>query len=208
MKILTMTKTFFISDLHISHERIATVFTKEDGTPARVHPERGDRFQSAEEMDELLIERWNKVVSSGDRVYVLGDFVMHRAALSKVQRLNGRICLVKGNHDLFKISDYQERCPNIDKYEGVVMFPKLGWVCCHIPVHPHQLQGRWTHCIHGHTHTHRIIKEELYGFGSDRQIIKTIDPRYQNMSVEQINYTPISIDELKAKIEKEEKDYV
>jgi len=155
-----MTKTFFISDLHLSHERIATVFTKEDGTPARVHPERGDRFQSAEEMDELMIERWNKVVSSGDRVYVIGDFVMHRAALSKVQRLNGRICLIKGNHDLFKISDYLTRCPNIDKYEGVVMFPKLGWVCTHIPVHERQLQGRWTHNIHGHLHNGRVTKKE------------------------------------------------
>ena len=56
-------KTFLISDTHFGHANIC-VFTKSDGT--KVRP-----FNSADEMDEVMIERWNAMVGKDDKVYHL-----------------------------------------------------------------------------------------------------------------------------------------
>lgn len=200
-----MTKTHFISDLHLGHSNIALKFTKSNGDPARINPKTGERFSSVKEMDEYIIASWNSVVSAKDRVYVLGDLVMNRRNLETVQRLNGRICLIKGNHDLFRLKDYLERCPNIDKYEGVVMMPKLGWVLTHIPVHERQLRGIWTHNIHGHLHTERVQKFVVYNRGPNDPPGNMFldDERYFNVSCEQLDYVPIELEQLKVRLENE-----
>jgi len=58
-------------------------------------------FASVEEMNETLVARWNSVVGPQDVVYHLGDiFWMPSSEARKLRsRLNGRICLVRGNHD-------------------------------------------------------------------------------------------------------------
>jgi calcineurin-like phosphoesterase family protein len=58
-------------------------------------------FPSLEAMNETLIERWNQVVGPQDIVYHLGDmFLMPASEARKIrERLNGRICLIRGNHD-------------------------------------------------------------------------------------------------------------
>ena len=55
-----MAKDFFIADTHFGGENIR----RYENRP----------FETAEEMDEKLIENWNRVVSEEDTVYVLGDF--------------------------------------------------------------------------------------------------------------------------------------
>lgn len=78
---------FFTSDFHFYHTNIIKYCNRP--------------FSSVEEMNETLIENYNKVVKKSDTVYILGDF----AFCSKpkyaeiIQRLNGRIHLIKGNHD-------------------------------------------------------------------------------------------------------------
>ena len=88
-----MVNTFFISDTHFGHTNAWYRFKREDGTPLRP-------FKSTEEMDETMIKNWNDKVGPKDRVYHLGDFCMRRKDLSVFSRLNGRICLVLGNHDV------------------------------------------------------------------------------------------------------------
>ena len=58
-------------------------------------------FADVEEMNEALIENWNRLVEAGDTVYHLGDiFWMPVPAAKQIrERLNGRLCLVRGNHD-------------------------------------------------------------------------------------------------------------
>ncbi len=52
-------------------------------------------FDTVEEMDELMVERWNSVVHPQDKVYHLGDVVMHKRALPILARLNGEKFLLK-----------------------------------------------------------------------------------------------------------------
>jgi len=176
-----MTNTFFISDTHFGHHNAACVFEREDGSKLRP-------YSNADEMDEDMIAKWNNVVSPKDRVYHLGDFCMQRKKLQVLHRLNGRICIVLGNHDPWKKRDW-DQFQNVDHILGAKMMPKLGWVITHIPVYEDQLHMRWSHNIHGHLHAN-IVKDK---HGKP-------DRRYFNVSVEQINFTPIELEELKAKL--------
>lgn len=77
------------SDSHFYHKNIINF--------ARA-TRRGADVQS---MNELLIKQWNSQVQPNDHVYHLGDFSFGSAdkTLEILSRLNGRIHLIKGNHD-------------------------------------------------------------------------------------------------------------
>jgi calcineurin-like phosphoesterase family protein len=84
---------FFISDLHFNHENIIA-FCERD-------------FLNKEDMDRVLIERWNQKVPEHGKVFMLGDFCFHsrKSAWEKyVSQLNGTIYHVRGNHDKYQIT--------------------------------------------------------------------------------------------------------
>ena len=58
-------------------------------------------FKSADEMDETMIRNWNDRVSEHDSVYHLGDFSFSKGPKTReiLDRLNGHIYLIRGNHD-------------------------------------------------------------------------------------------------------------
>ena len=203
-----MTNTFFISDTHFGHTNSWLKFKREDGTPLRP-------FTSTEEMDDTMVDNWNKKVGPKDRIYHLGDFCMRRKDLQTFSRLNGRICLLLGNHDVWKRADYDKWAPNIDTFQGVKMMPKLGWILSHVPVYSDIFGDLWKYNIHGHLHhknvkytrTSPIYGTEGCGYGSAGWVKRggqwcydEIDERYFNVSVEQIDYTPISLEELKERL--------
>lgn len=186
-----MSNIFFISDTHFSHENAWRTFKLEDGvTPLRP-------FTSTEEMDETMIERWNSVVRDKDTIYHLGDVAISRKALPLVKRLNGRKILVKGNHDIFKLHEYVDQCGFADVR---AYWQVDGMFLAHIPIHPASLY-RWKLQIHGHLHANVVLSPGYVQ--ADSTIMyhdQKPDPRYVNVSVEQINYTPISLEELRKKI--------
>lgn len=80
-------KVFFTSDTHFNHANILNYCSRP--------------WSSVDEMNECLIQNWNTVVNPDDIVYHLGDFAMgdRNKIPSILSRLNGRIILVRGNHD-------------------------------------------------------------------------------------------------------------
>ena len=80
-------REFVIADTHFNHANVI----KYENRP----------FKNAEEMDEALIQNWNNVVSKGDKIYVLGDFVFGNKEYIEelLRRLNGYKILIMGNHD-------------------------------------------------------------------------------------------------------------
>lgn len=163
---------FLIGDLHFCHNNI--VKFKNETTGEKVRP-----WDTIEEHDEGLIERWNSVVTQRDRVYVLGDVSMPRRGIKMMERLNGSKVLIKGNHDVFKLQDYT---PYFKDIRAAQVDEKHRVVITHIPVHP-QCLDRWRVNIHGHLHT---------------EFVKTLqgnaDPRYTCVSAEHIDFTPIEYD--------------
>lgn len=174
--------TFLVSDTHFGHIGV-TQFLNKDGSKLRP-------WDNIEEMDEALVENWNKVVRPKDKVIHLGDVVINRRALPILSRLNGTIELVKGNHDVFRLDEYTPYFKNI---HGAKQFD--GYILTHIPVHPYQME-RFAGNIHGHLHSEKVMEEveTLMGY------ISVEDTRYTCVSVEQIDYTPISWDDLKKRI--------
>ncbi|MDO4617289.1 MAG: metallophosphoesterase family protein [Lachnospiraceae bacterium] len=81
---------YYISDLHYFHE----------GLNERMDC-RG--FQDLEAMHEYMIRRWNQKVRPNDEVVVLGDLSMGKGRETNeiLQRLNGTVYLIRGNHDRF-----------------------------------------------------------------------------------------------------------
>ena len=165
---------FFTSDFHFGHSKPYDTFTRDDGRFLR------HEFSNADEADEAIIDRHNAVVRDNDRVYVLGDVCFHTKHLHKVGRMRGRKVLIKGNHDLFTPQEYLQY---FDDIRGVHQFK--GVVMTHIPIHPESL-GRWGFNVHGHLHWNIV-----------RDANGNPDNRYFNVSVERINYTPISLDEVR-----------
>ena len=67
----------------------------------------GRPFKTVHEMNKVMTERWNSLVKPGDTVYHLGDLCFHNKIHPKdlIKKLNGKIILIKGNHDKKKTLD-------------------------------------------------------------------------------------------------------
>ena len=171
-----MSNTWFVSDWHWGHEKTCTTFKNANGSPLRP-------FANAQEMDEEMVKRHNEVVRDGDKVYMLGDVSIKKQFLSSVGRLNGSKRLIRGNHDIFNIKDYLQYFTEV--YATRVLDDMI---LSHIPLHPESITERFGTNVHGHTHANQVM------------INGHPDCRYLCVSVEQINYTPISIDEVRKRI--------
>ena len=176
-----MTENFFTSDSHFFHNNII----KHCNRP----------YKGIEEMHEAFINNWNSVVGKLDIVYHLGDLALSsnfKAVAEVINRLNGKIRLVLGNHDknpkkLFDhckniewVRDYQEETFYINgiKYFIVMMhYPLFRWNKSHYG------------SIHVHGHSHGGINEQNKG------------TRRYDVGVDVNNFTPVNVYDLVEKIE-------
>jgi calcineurin-like phosphoesterase family protein len=85
-----MSKIYFTSDLHFNHSKDF------------IYEPRG--FANVDQMNEAIILRHNSVVTPEDEVYILGDLCLggtnaleHNKRL--IERLNGNLHIILGNHD-------------------------------------------------------------------------------------------------------------
>lgn len=163
-------KIFVISDLHLGHFNIIKLCNRP--------------FNNALEMDKEIINRWNSVVRHQDLVYVVGDFSFKGNNTEYyLDKLNGNIILIKGNHDKFikhykikGIYDYKEI-----EVEGVKYvlshYPMISW------------NGQFRNSIHLYGHVHSS--------GNDWEFPKV--PNAYSVCCEFHNYTPIEINKFKPK---------
>lgn len=128
-------------------------------------------FANVDEMDDALIKNWNNVVSPHDKVYHLGDVTLSAKKLWIMEQLNGTKVLIRGNHDIFKLQAYTPYFKDVRATHEL-----SGLLLSHIPVHDSQ-KYRFKGNVHGHIHEKNLN-----------------DPWYYNISVEQIDYRPISLD--------------
>ena len=180
-----MPSVFLVSDTHFGHTGVCR-FVRNDGV-TKLRP-----WDTAEEMDEFMVKAWNERVRPTDKVYHLGDVVINRKALGIMRRLNGDKVLIRGNHDIFKDTDYREHFRELRAYHVM-----NGMILSHIPIHSESL-GRFGVNIHGHTHANRVM---LPGFNG--KITDIVDVRYHCVCVEQTDFAPILFEDVIKKIEAE-----
>lgn len=167
---------WFTSDHHFGHAKIIELCNRP--------------FSSVEEMNEILVERWNSVVARGDMVFYLGDFAMgqRKETVPIASRLNGVKLLVPGNHD--KVWGGHKKVGAADKllYHGPFLeglgeckIDLLGLdkpvKLCHFPYegdshaedryveHRPSNEGDWL--IHGHVHDAWKVKGKQINVGAD-----------------------------------------
>ena len=180
-----MPSVFLVSDTHFGHAGVCR-FVRNDGV-TKLRP-----WDTAEEMDEFMVEAWNERVRPTDKVYHLGDVVINRKSLGIMRRLNGDKVLIRGNHDIFRDTDYREHFRELRAYHVM-----NGMILSHIPIHPESL-GRFGVNIHGHLHASRVKMEPVGKYG-----ISVIDPRYHCVCVEQTDFAPILFEDVIKRIEAE-----
>ena len=136
-------KLYFSSDLHFSHKNILK-FNSET--------RRGvDHY----EMNELLIEGWNKTVNNEDHVFLLGDvsFAKEAETWDLLHRLNGKIHLIRGNHDHNILKSSPLKCQFVEVLDYKEIIVDGIKVCMmHYPLEDWSGGHRGSYMLHGHKH--------------------------------------------------------
>jgi calcineurin-like phosphoesterase family protein len=164
-----MGKIWFTSDTHFGHANII------------MHDDRP--FADVDEMDRVLISRWNDRVGPDDTVYHLGDFSLRNKAEDLVayrKQLNGNIFLVPGNHD------YRPKRMDPDHWTllSEVHQIRVGdhrIVLCHYPMRS------WDGSMHGNLH----FFGHVHGAFDQTRLRNSMD-----VGVVSWGYRPINLEEI------------
>ena len=143
--------SFVTSDTHISHKKIM-----------EYQPNR--KFTSLEEHDKYLIDIWNKTIPPKATVFHVGDFIFYDRDFSILEKLNGKIILIKGNHD-HKINKVLETHDYLK-----VIYNGIPIVLCHYPIQSWDQKSHSSMHFHGHEHcrgTHMINRIDVGVDGND-----------------------------------------
>ena len=165
---------YFTADNHYCHKNII----KYESRP----------FNSVEEMNETLIDNWNRKVKSKDEIYILGDFIFSNGLIANqlIKRLNGKKYLIKGNHDSFlKYKEFDTSLLEWVKDYCVIKQNKLPIILFHYPI------ARFDRQHYGAIH--------LYGHVHSRPNDLNITNAY-NVGVDVNGYEPISLEEVLGKL--------
>lgn len=168
---------YFISDTHFYHKSII---------PYCRRP-----FSSLEEMNKRLIQNWNNKVENNDTVYFLGDFSFANVDKTKdiCNQLNGYKIIIKGNHDRdkgeisWKNIGFNEVINTPQKFYYVDKNSIFRYII--ISHEPQNIKDNEFN-IHGHIHD-SMLGEEYPDMNPNNHLC---------VSVERINYTPISFEEI------------
>lgn len=157
-------REFFISDLHLDHRNIIWYCNRP--------------FGSVDEMNDFIVDAWNRAVGKSDRIYFLGDMCYGRGSRGInywMGKLNGNIIFIRGYHDRFskvRFHDWLILERGGEKFL-LIHNPRdapIGW-------------DGWI--IHGHTHNN----QPEYPLVNRKN--KTV-----NVSAELVGHRPVSLREM------------
>ena len=169
-----MNMTYFTSDQHFGHYNIIRLC--------------GRPFKTQEEMDEILLSKWNAKIKDNDTVYILGDLFFRAEKVEPILKaLKGRKHLIVGNHD----SSWMTKVKVSDYFESVQTFTEVNidgrqLTLCHYPMlsYPHVRNG---YMVYGHIHNN--VRDDYWPLIARRT-------RMLNAGVDVNNFEPVTIDEM------------
>ena len=177
--------TFFTSDTHFNHANIVKFCNRP--------------FKDVEQMNEMMIANWNSVIGETDTVFHLGDFCLGGAAewTKLLDRLNGKIYLILGNHDLKNI-----RQGFISRFEHVAMqmHIEVGKQRIYLNHYPFLcFEGGYKEVwqLFGHVHTRKN------NTGIDAGRLQYLYPTQYDVGVDNNGFAPISFEQVKRIINKQ-----
>lgn len=175
---------YYTSDLHIGHKGIIDM----DGRP----------FESTEEMTEVIVSRWNEVVTRRDDVYVLGDMFWNNSVIDEVfPRLKGNIFLIKGNHDRTNraMKARIKWCKDYAEIQDMVKGVHKNVVLCHYPI------AHWNGADYGSIHLYGHIHStgrDCRPFAEYVNLMKQRGLPYEcyNVGCMLHDYRPVTLDQI------------
>ena len=170
---------FFTSDTHFCHQ------------PEFLWGPRG--FTNVDDMNEAIVENWNKVVKPHDIVYHLGDTMLNdtEKGIEYFKRLNGDIFLIWGNHDTDnRMNALFEACRSRlmgGWYAFKIKYGKQSIYLSHYPTLTANFDDKHfnQHVINLHGHTHQ-----------QTNWLQVDNPFVYHVGVDSHNCTPVHIDEV------------
>lgn len=179
-------RVFFTSDTHFNHANIIRYCQRP--------------FKDVDEMNEVMIANWNNTVGNDDVIFHLGDFCLGGAAewTKLLDRLNGRIYLILGNHDLKNI-----RQGFFGRFEDVSMqmHIEVGKKRIYLSHYPFLcFEGGYKTDVwqlFGHVHTRSS------NTGIDAGRLQFLYPTQYDVGVDNNDFTPISFEQVREKITKQ-----
>lgn len=189
-----MNTCWFISDLHFGHSNILAYCpeTRPFASKELIEALENKRLNNGKIPEDLyseldraiytnnkyIVERINDFVKPKDTLWILGDVAYGRKEdLRYVEQIECRNKkLVLGNHDNLPVINYIN--VGFRKVSGMVRHKEF--ILTHAPIHPVQLEERYSGNIHGHLHTYDID-----------------DPRYFNVNIDRTNCTPVSLQQIR-----------
>ena len=181
----TGNKVYFTADTHFNHANIIKFCNRP--------------FNDVEQMNETLINNWNCVVSKDDTVFHLGDFCLGGAAewTRLLDRLNGKIYLILGNHDLKNI-----RQGFIQRFEHVSMqmfitVDKQKMYLSHYPFLCFEGGYKEVWQLFGHVHTRKN------NTGIDAERLQYLYPTQYDVGVDNNDFKPVSFEEVKSIVDRQ-----
>ena len=159
---------FFTSDFHLFHKNILRF----DKRP----------FDNLEEMHEVILENWNNTVTPDDTVIYLGDLSFARneekaEVTDFLNKLNGTIHYVLGNHDRFEDIKNMKRFASVQDYleVNITHFTAQGdssqkvktaqtmFSCMHYPIYSwNKAHHGESWLIHGHCHQNLFVENKQW----------------------------------------------
>ena len=179
-------KVFFTADTHFGNRSIIHYSSRP--------------FESAEQMDEELIRRWNETVPEDGIVFHLGDFAHGPASRWSeiLERLNGSIHLVAGNHDL-----YAAKKKGLENFSSVreQRIIEVGGQKIYLNHYPYlcyggAYDGIWQ--LFGHVHSGPLSRS-----GLDHPRLRMLYPGQYDVGVDNNDFRPVSFSEVKGKIDEQ-----
>jgi len=192
-----MSNTWIIGDTHFGHPNIL------------IHCARP--FSTVQQMDEALTSNWNSVVKPEDLVWHLGDFTAFVKDLARIEAyrkaLNGRIRLIRGNHDWGNASRYIklgfEESYRSTVYDRFVLshYPGGPWVTDEVIVDEKHPNGR-PKFNKGHKLTARVLEQSNARGVMHGHVHNSRQEEYPdclNVSADVLGFTPIPWEEAKVR---------
>jgi len=170
---------FLTSDTHFSHNQ------------QFIYESRG--FTNVQDMNETIMENWNKIVPYDALIYHLGDMALNNLddAIKYIKNLNGKIIWLRGNHCTDnKITKILENCPNVtmpnEMYATVLKYRKLTCYLSHYPTLTANYDDKHfsQHVVNFHGHTHQ-----------QTNWLNPTNPFMYHVGMDSHNCTPIHIEE-------------
>ena len=174
LKIEDPDKLFFTSDTHFGHFNICKYCHRP--------------FESRSQMDNYLITTWNAVVPEDGIVVHCGDFMLpHNSDIKEymkyMSKLNGRILLLRGNHDRAELGWENEKLISVQD-KAMIEVDSIKIYAEHYPC----AAFNGDYHVYGHVHT---LSDGIC-YGMDADAMKAMKRVTYDVGVDQNNYTPIS----------------